>query len=490
MPSGGARGQRTEAGGIAGRLLVLVLVGMVGLAGAVYLGWVPDPLTGTPAAPDAPPALREPPPSGPGLDLDPPPPPAPVLAGIDRSGASPTGKLEGVVAAGLASPRLGRHVGAAVAPLGAPRHLWTAAGSDVVTPASTMKLLTTLTALSVLGPEHRFETAVQQGKTRRQLVLVGGGDPLLTDNKLTAAEAAAAYPEPATLQQLAARTAAGLNRSDVHRVSLGYDDSLFVGPAVNPQWEPNYVPESVVSPIGALWVDEGRASAGLLARVGDPARTAAERFAVLLAKHAVRVDPAVLHVRASDRSAPLAKVESAPLAQIVQHVLEVSDNEAAEVLLRQLAIASGRPGSSAAGVHVVRKTLEGLGVDLSRAVIFDGSGLSRHDRLPVEALVDVLDVAADPGHPGLRAVITSLPVAGFNGGLADRFVSDAPAGLGVVRAKTGTLTGVHGLAGVALTRNARVLIFAAVADRVPVPKTLEARAQLDRVAASLAGCTC
>ena len=48
----------------------------------------------------------------------------------------------------------------------------------------------------------------------------------------------------------------------VTRVHLGYDDSLFSGPAVNPTWPDTYIPENVVSPITALWVNEGRQSAG------------------------------------------------------------------------------------------------------------------------------------------------------------------------------------------------------------------------------------
>ena len=82
------------------------------------------------------------------------------------------------------------------------------------------------------------------------------------------------------------------------------------------------------------------------------------------------------------RSAPIAEVSSAPLVQIVQHILEVSDNEGAEVLLRQVAIARGHAGSSVAGVAAVRATLAGLGLDLRGLRLYDGSGLSREDVVP------------------------------------------------------------------------------------------------------------
>jgi serine-type D-Ala-D-Ala carboxypeptidase/endopeptidase (penicillin-binding protein 4) len=276
----------------------------------------------------------------------------------------------------------------------------------------------------------------------------------------------------------------------VKSVRLAYDDSLFAGPAVNPHWEPTYIPESVVSPIHALWVDEGRAAPGLLARAADPARAAADLFAHLLASRGVAVRPSVTSVRASRHARVLARIESAPLSEIVQHVLEHSDNEGAEVLLRQAAIASGRPGSFTAGVEVVKKRMARLGVPLRHAALYDGSGLSRDDRVPVRALVSVLQLDASDSHPRLRSVVSGLPVAGFSGSLAYRFLYDAPAGLGLVRAKTGTLTGVHALAGIATPRTGKALVYVAVADRVPVSKTLDARVQLDKLSSALASCRC
>jgi D-alanyl-D-alanine carboxypeptidase/D-alanyl-D-alanine-endopeptidase (penicillin-binding protein 4) len=317
-------------------------------------------------------------------------------------------------------------------------------------------------------------------------VLVGGGDPLLTDVRPDAE----AHPRPATLAALARATAAQLRRDDVRRVSLAYDASLFSGPAVNPAWEPDYVADDVVSPITALWVDEGRAVPGFALRVPDPALVAAERFADLLVRQGVQVRQAPTVARAAPNAVEIAGVESPPLVEIVQHTLEVSDNEAAEVLLRQAAIAAGRPGSFEAGVETLRETLTRLGVDLAGARLYDGSGLSRDNLLPVQALPDLLTLAADPAEARLNAVITTLPVAGFSGSLAYRFVGVAPGGLGKVRAKTGTLTGVHGLAGLVVTADGRPLVFAVIADRVPVVRTLDARAQLDTVASRLATCSC
>jgi D-alanyl-D-alanine carboxypeptidase/D-alanyl-D-alanine-endopeptidase (penicillin-binding protein 4) len=116
--------------------------------------------------------------------------------------------------------------------------------------------------------------------------------------------------------------------------------------------------------------------------------------------------------------------------------------------------------------------------------ILDGSGLARGNAVPARALTDLLGIAADPSRAHLRAVVTGLPVAAFNGTLRDR-VEDAP---GQVRAKTGTLTGVHSLAGVITGDGGVAYAFALLSN--DAGNALEAREALDEVAASLAGCGC
>lgn len=473
--------RRDEAGALMHRIGILVVVLLLAAGGATYAGWIPT--IGGDESADPPPALAEPPSVVPGIELAAPAAASPVLEAMGSRPALPI-RIREAVAGELADDSLGRSVGFVAQDLGDPAVGWRS-GTQVVTPASTLKLLTVATALEVLGPEHRFRTSVVVGRPR-EIVLVGGGDPLLTDRSPDEG----AYPEPATLVDLARSTAQTLKRDGVRRVNLAYDVSLFSGPAVNPAWEPDYVTDDVVSPIVPLWVDEGREVAGYAARVPDPALVAAQRFATLLTGRGVKVsgEPVLRKARAGARE--LAVVESPALVGIVQHVLEASDNEAAEVLLRHAAIESGRAGSFVAGAQTMRMTLSGLGVDLAGARIFDGSGLARGNRLPMQALVDVLGLAAAPDRPELSTVLATLPVAGFTGSLAYRFVEVAEDGLGRVRAKTGTLTGVHGLAGLVATAAGTPLVFAVVADKVPVSRTLDARAQLDVIASRLASCSC
>lgn len=479
-----------EQGGASTWLVVVVVLLAIMISIGVYVDQRPGVVDPSPPKQSA--RSTEPPLAIPRLDLAAPSPAAPVLPLVDPAAAPDisAADLRQALRDTLSSRDLGGHVGYAVAELDSPDLIVASDPDDAFIPASTLKLLTTTAALEALGPGHRFATSVVSSARHDALVLVGGGDPLLTAVRPAAFESAPAFPEVASLDELADQVAQGLRFDGIRTVTMTYDDSLFTGPAANPSWEPSYIPESIVSPVSALWVEEGRSDLQDATRVEAPAAYAAQRFAEMLHRRGITVRGVVREGRAPKQAEEMARVESAPLAEIVQHIIEFSDNEAAEVLLRHVAIATGVRGSSKNGVQAMTSTLTELGVDLSGAKILDGSGLSRRSVVPVPALVDVLQLVGARDNSRLSSVISSLPVAGFNGSLSARFVESAPRGLGVVRAKTGTLTGVHGLAGTALTRNGSVLVFAVIADRVPVPKTLAARAQLDRVAAALSSCRC
>jgi D-alanyl-D-alanine carboxypeptidase/D-alanyl-D-alanine-endopeptidase (penicillin-binding protein 4) len=104
-------------------------------------------------------------------------------------------------------------------------------------------------------------------------------------------------------------------------------------------------------------------------------------------------------------------------------------------------------------------------------------------------IAQIAALIASPRHPELRRVLTDLPVAGFSGTLAARFRTRGTLhAAGLVRAKTGTLSGVSTLAGVVVDADGRLLAFALMADRAPY--FVAAEAALDRTAAVLAGCGC
>lgn len=407
---------------------------------------------------------------------------APPVAAAEPARAISAAAVRRALAPYLSDGSLGPHLDVAVSDL-TDDEVVLRRGRGAVTPASTTKLLTAAAALERLGPMARFSTTVRQ--TGRRIVLVGGGDPFLAS---TRAAAKGLYPVRATLDDLAARTAAALTRRGIRTVRLSYDDSLFTGPRVNPAWPATYLPENVVPPITALWADEGEGPDGRY--VADPSAAAASAFAAALGRNGVTVRGTVAAAAGAASGTEVAAVQSAPLGQIVERTLAVSDNNAAEVLAHHVGRVVRQDASFAGGAAGVMQVLDELGVDTAGSSVYDGSGLSRRNRLTSETLLGVLEAAVASDRPELRQVVTGLPVAGFAGSLEWRF-QDAPAAArGRVRAKTGTLTGVSGLAGVVTDLDGNQMAFVAVADRIDVPQTLAARRALDRIAGALAACHC
>jgi len=344
-------------------------------------------------------------------------------------------------------------------------------------PASTMKLLTSTAALSILGPGYTFKTSVVSPK-RGQIILVGGGDPYL------ARSARGEYPKRATISGLARATASRLKHDKVKRVSLGYDASLFKGPAWNPRWPSFYGDQ--VSPTSALWVDEGHVGYGGI-RYKNPAKQAAAAFAAALSKQGIKVT-STRSAHAPTSEAVVARVSSMPLERIVEHLLMVSDNDAAEVIFRQAAIGARKPGSIAEATKVVRAQLTKLGIWDPGMTINDGSGLARQTKVPADSMVKMLRVAAGKQHPELRAVITGLSVAGVEGSLGRQYIdSQSLAGRGVVRGKTGTLNKVRARAGVVRTKDGSLLAYAFL---IRPKNEYNAMIWLDRVTTAISTCGC
>ena len=149
-----------------------------------------------------------------------------VLAPGTAGGSLPTASgLRSALAGPLSSAALGPQVAAMVADPATGRVLLSQDGTQLLTPASTTKLVTSVAALAALGPDATFTTRVVQGATPDRIVVVGGGDPTLAVNPFPAQD----YPQPATLASLAAATARALKSQGRTTVSVGYDTSLYTG---------------------------------------------------------------------------------------------------------------------------------------------------------------------------------------------------------------------------------------------------------------------
>jgi D-alanyl-D-alanine carboxypeptidase/D-alanyl-D-alanine-endopeptidase (penicillin-binding protein 4) len=367
----------------------------------------------------------------------------------------------------LADPALGERPAAVVLDAATGEEIFSLAGSRAAAPASTVKIVTAVGALRELGPDHRLATRTVYDPGQERVLLVGGGDSTLTADDLAG---------------LATRTADTLKLRGIDTVGVGYDAGRFSDPDDR---HPIGINDNL-APLTSLTVDAGRLDGthrGPAPRSADPAGDAAETFVRALSDAGITVQGS----SAAPRSAPpgaerLAVHRSAPVGVLVERALTDSDNDLAESLARQVAVAAGEPPTLAGASRALTAQLDALGVPLGGVELADGSGLDRGGRLTAAALAHLIAVAAGPDHPELRPALTGLPVAGFSGTLSRRYQDG---GGGLVRAKTGTLTGVNTLAGTAVHPDGRVLAFAFLATGTTSPS--DAEAALDRSAAALTG---
>jgi D-alanyl-D-alanine carboxypeptidase/D-alanyl-D-alanine-endopeptidase (penicillin-binding protein 4) len=423
---------------------------------------------------------------------------APVLGAMGTAATMPTtAGLAAALATVAKDPRLGSHVTISVRDLVSGRVLYGQSASSATTPASTMKLATATALLALRGPDYRITTHVVAGPHPGEVVLVGAGDPTL------AAGAKATYPDSGRLDVLADEVKRALGGVKPTKVII--DTSLFAGSPSGPGWKATDNNSSYVHPIYALTTDGGRidpTKTGNTDRYPNSALAAGQIFARYLGLPATavangRAPAAPASANTSGGAAPsagtpgstLASVQSAPLAEILDTMLQQSDNVLAEFMARQVAIAAHKPASFAGASSAVTSELAALGLPMAGVHIVDGSGISHLNTLTPDLLTALLSYDAQPDHARFHALFSGLPVAGWSGTLQNRYLSTtASPAAGALRAKTGTLDGVSALAGTVIDSSGRVLSFAVMADKIP--DGLDAPAAEDAIGAVLYRCGC
>lgn len=467
--------RRSRALGVAA-LVVVAVVGAYVTADAYDV--VPGLVTLAPA-----PAPARPFPTAPGAV--PPSPIAAPLTALQATAPVPAdARISALAQSLVADPRTGGSVGVLVADqlTGA---VEAAIEPDVArTAASTTKLLTATAALGRLDHARTLETRVVR-ESADQIVLVGGGDMMLA--------AGAGRPDAvngrAGLGDLAQQVARALTLAGTTTVRLAYDDHLFTGDAVNPGWASSDVTNGYVAPVTGLAVDIGRTSdAEDAPRSTTPSLDAARTLAKELEVDGITVTGTPARVVATSGATTLGTVRSASIAEIVDYVLHESDNTITEVLGRLVALDEGLPASFGGAAAAVLEALREDGLDIAGTHLDGASGLSHGTHVAPSLLVATLRLVTDPSHPRLRGVAVDLPISGLSGTLADRFTTSSARGF--VRAKTGSLTSVTSLAGTVQDADGRLLVFAVIADHVPVTGEDAARQAVDEFVTQLAGCGC
>lgn len=296
-------------------------------------------------------------------------------------------------------------------------------------PASTMKLLTSISALDHLGARYEFRTSLYYTGSVKDSVLtgdlycVGGMDPLFDTSDMKAFAK--------SVKALGIHTL----RGKIVEVR-GFKDSDLLGE-------------------GWCWDDDNPTLSPLLI---DKKDEFASRLAQMLDKDSIFVDgPSTTGTL--PKNALLLCSRSHQLVDVLEPMMKNSDNLYAESMFYQLGAATGAsPAKASHGRQMILKTLKNAGVT-GQYKIADGSGLSLYNYVTPELLAKLL-IYAYRKSGIIRYLYVSLPIAGEDGTLKKR-MNDSPAHLNV-RAKTGTVTGVSSLAGYALAANNHMLVFSII----------------------------
>ncbi|KAA2220493.1 D-alanyl-D-alanine carboxypeptidase/D-alanyl-D-alanine endopeptidase [Chryseobacterium sediminis] len=358
-------------------------------------------------------------------------------------------------------------------------------------PASTTKLLTTETALNLLGENYRWMTQLEysgtideNGVLNGNLYVIGSGDPSLGTNKAGAS----------SYRDIISDFIGGVSREGIKKVNgdIIIQTALFKGnisvlpenvvwlennnyylPAgstrdINPANEKLIVKKGsfstdkkffYVSPYNhqMVYADKYEGNGGLTTKLPDAPAYLANSFRTTLVKSGIpvtgKVSPKMTDAAPEGRKM-LSAYKSPTLGDIIYYTNQHSDNSLAEALLRTVGYQKMGDQTSESGRIVVTGHLKDAGFDMIGLNYMDGSGLSRSNNVTPISQVKFLTSLMDQKY--YRSYLTSLPIGGQSGTLKRMFIGE---GNGQVFAKTGTLNKVKTLAGYLKTNSGKTLVF-------------------------------
>lgn len=353
-------------------------------------------------------------------------------------------------------------------------------------PASAQKLLTSYGVYELLGGDRTYETRIvvdapiEAGVLDGNLYLIGGGDPLLATPDYT--ERYEQQPHFRTAIERLADDVVAAGITEITGAVIG-DETRYDVERYVPEWPERFtnVAQNQTGPLSALTINDGFVSfdpnpANSLATAStDPAGFAAAFFDDLLEAREVIIRQSAAAGEAPAGARTLATLTSDPISVATNQMVDVSDNQAAELLLKEIGFDSSGRGTTDDGAIAIENALRSAGFSVTETDVVDGSGLASQNRLSCRLLVEVLDATADtPLHDGLA-------VMGETGTLAERMLGTEA--VGRVRAKTGRLNEVGALAGTAVASDDSVLTFAWIVnttDLYPVEEMTETQDEVVR----------
>jgi len=307
-------------------------------------------------------------------------------------------------------------------------------------PASVMKIFSGAVAIKYLDMQSRFTTNISLGVEEKTLVIQGSYDPWISLNHTVGRKM-----NRASLPYLAFNTLTAAKKSN--KGSLKGMTVLYSG-----------LYSQDVSNLKAFWAKRGF----------KPVMKAVSSDETLLNANELIVGD-----------------QSPEVFEILDYMMLWSENNLAERLARLSARAAGNSFNDRGVAQVFESLLVEYGIDPSKLVTKDASGLSKENRVTASMLGQLLyHLRKDPKY-GL--LYESLPVGGVSGTLRSRFLTTAPSAVGLVRAKTGTLNGTVTLAGYVESTD-REYVFVTLADDISrgSAASAKARAAIDRLLGRIA----
>jgi len=307
-------------------------------------------------------------------------------------------------------------------------------------PASLLKIFSAVALLDYVDPEFRFTTEIFTGAEPNTLIIAGSLDPWMERNGVLAIKMGrTSLPKivKTALKKLDADNGSPIKTLSIEYSNMHSTDLDFI-----------------------------------------KAQFAARNIKVSIIK--VTAEEAQLYSKES-----IAKFQSPTLQKIMDWMLIWSDNTLGNRMAMYASMKAGN-GYSESGIEkTFIKTLTNLEIDATGLNAVDGSGLSRANRVSAEMLSQLL--LKTYNNDKYRTIYGGLPVGGVNGTMRNRFVTSAPKAIGLVRTKTGSLTGVVSMAGY-VQGGDHEYIFVAIADRIPKNPTAAraARIAFDKVLAKVA----
>lgn len=405
-------------------------------------------------------------------------------------------------------------------------------------PASNVKLLTTAAALTQLGADFRIQTTLYQVPSstgEAVLQIVGRGDPSFGEAQIEALAQQLIDRNVYQIDQLIAND--HYFRGDVINPTWEWADlqTGYGAPATSLMLNQNaigltLIPQALHQPLQVKWDDPtefnhwqiintsetvapeapefvevgrdwtqpilhvqghlrvGSAAEPVAISVPQPVEHFLDRFQQILASRGIQVKQTAITTDPLPESAqPIAKLDSAPLSELLQETNQQSNNLYAEALLRILGNEL-RPESNSsldAGIQGIKQVLAELQIEPTSYDLADGSGLSRQNSVNPQILVATLQAMA--ASPNAATYRDSLAQAGISGTLRNRFQNTIVAGR--FWGKTGALTGAVALSGYLERENSSQLTLSILVNQTKHPLPVVQRS-IDRIVELLARSDC